>query len=676
MTRLVPVTLLVMLAASRVANAQGTTLPNGSSIVFDKLYIQEDEDSELDEPRVFPDSLWNYFNLAHCQCGKAQPDFDESKFGYLVLLQNPSTTPLTPDRALQFWVGSRCDTTDIRMRDAMCFQIEEEAINSINSISQANGFNVEIPVYEFMTPMQPMQSPAAPTANCTLTEQDSTLWAAAAIMDGSTLDYFVSETIKTDSRAPELPTNFRASGGDSAVEISWDAPLSTVDTYAYQALCARADNDMPGKATGRPERRYQTALGLCGLDESVDLGAGTALPPAEGEVPVTLPEGLQNLEPAFLCGEAFSATATGLRITGLENGVPYKVVLLTVDRFQNAAGTFFTRTVTPVPSIDFWEDIHDRGSTVEGGFCTVARGAGNRGQLAGVACLLATAWWVRRRRSRRSGAARALLLRSMGVVTGLVFALCVSRAYAGGYQPYWENIDPEGDEQKAPDDPSLVGWHAGIRVGPYVPDIDDQFGMSPGPYEQMFGGSRLLPMLDVDRILWTGFGQFGIGVSLGYMQKSARTFADGSDPSTPMRERAADRNTFRLIPTALSATYRFTALDDMYGIPVVPYIRGGLAYYVWWLSAEGSAVCKDGGMLPNCEKDPPRGGSLGYTGSVGIAIRAERIDPSTAMSMRQSGIQHAGVYAELSMAKVDGFGSATKLSVGDRTWFAGVNFEF
>jgi len=46
------------------------------------------------------------------------------------------------------------------------------------------------------------------------------------------------------------------------------------------------------------------------------------------------------------------------------------------------------------------------------------------------------------------------------------------------------------------------------------------------------------------------------------------------------------------------------------------------------------------------------------------------------MSMQQSGIQHAGIYAELSLAKVDGFGSDSKLSVGDRTWFAGVNFEF
>jgi hypothetical protein len=70
------------------------------------------------------------------------------------------------------------------------------------------------------------------------------------------------------------------------------------------------------------------------------------------------------------------------------------------------------------------------------------------------------------------------------------------------------------------------------------------------------------------------------------------------------------------------------------------------------------------------------GASLGLTGAIGLAIRAERIDASAALSMRQSGIQHAGIYGELSIAKVDGFGSDTKLSVGDRTWFAGVDFEF
>src|ERR1044071_10249915 len=50
------------------------------------------------------------------------------------------------------------------------------------------------------------------------------------------------------------------------------------------------------------------------------------------------------------------------------------------------------------------------------------------------------------------------------------------------------------------------------------------------------------------------------------------------------RARSADHNEFRLVPTELSATYRFTWLDDTYGVPVVPYARAGLGYYIWWIS--------------------------------------------------------------------------------------------
>jgi len=126
------------------------------------------------------------------------------------------------------------------------------------------------------------------------------------------------------------------------------------------------------------------------------------------------------------------------------------------------------------------------------------------------------------------------------------FALVPGRAHAGGYQPYWENSDlkPQDDEV-APNDPSLVRWHAGIRVGPYLPGIDSKLGLSPGPFAQMFKGARPMPMLDVDRILWTGFGQVGVGVSIGYMQwfraclrqtaASRRTIRACVRPPTPTR---------------------------------------------------------------------------------------------------------------------------------------------
>ena len=70
------------------------------------------------------------------------------------------------------------------------------------------------------------------------------------------------------------------------------------------------------------------------------------------------------------------------------------------------------------------------------------------------------------------------------------------------------------------------------------------------------------------------------------------------------------------------------------------------------------------------------GGLSGLVGTVGVQIRAERIDANAAQSMHESGLEHAGFYGELQAGWVNGFGKATKLSVGDTTWFAGVDFEF
>ena len=300
--------------------------------------------------------------------------------------------------------------------------------------------------------------------------------------------------------------------------------------------------------------------------------------------------------------------------------------------------------------------------------------------LLGTLGFLAVTWWGwgHRRRLVR-GIRRALSTRLVAYVAGgaAIVVHGASRADNGGYSSTWGERGWSFDEEPAAVD-GPVTWHAGIRFGPYTPDIDKQFGRATGPYEQMYGGYEILPIIDVDRILWTGFGQVGAGGSIGYMQKSAHSFEHGSDPEDPHRPRSpGSTNTFRLVPLALTASFRFTWLDDQYGIPLVPYIRGGLSYYAWWVSADADTVCKDGGTAPGCSKNEPAGASLGVQGSIGVAIRAERINDAFDMaSMRQSGIRHAGFYGELSLAKVDGFGSDTKLSVGGRTWFAGVDFEF
>ena len=204
----------------------------------------------------------------------------------------------------------------------------------------------------------------------------------------------------------------------------------------------------------------------------------------------------------------------------------------------------------------------------------------------------------------------------------LALALLASHP-AQAQTPYWENQSTTDETSTAvADQPARVSWHAGVRLGPYIPGIDKQLGLTPGPYKAMFGTSSnpnayaVLPMLDVDRVLWRGFGQLGVGVSGGYMSKSAHTFLEGcrserseSPESTARQEHVPPR-------AALAPTSSIDSRISMtqYGIPLVPYVRGGLSYYIWWVSTTNgdlSSVCADGTVKDMCParqatKEPAR----------------------------------------------------------------------
>jgi len=732
MTRLVPLTVLVVvLAVSGVANADKGTLPNSAVLSFDKLYIHEDGGS-FKEPSD-PDARRYYFNRAHCVCSKANAG-KETTFQYLMKLTNVTNT----HRPAELWVGTTCDAAAVP-DTKVCRKLTSPTLGDIDTVASTET-RLEFSLYDVIVGYNT-------GADCPTDETDKPVFLLVDTLAAGTFDYSLIKNIGqatgetvigVDTNPPPLPTDFSAEPSESGVVVSWTVPVSRAnDLYYYQALCSNADGSVT--RSNPPAPRYRTAFNLCQRASDDPVLVPYNVDGTTGSM-TSLPTGLMTLDPAYVCGET-SGTADSISIDGLTNGLPYNVVVVATDLHGNYSGAYFTSTITPQPATDIWEDLHDRGSKAEGGFCLLAETYGDDsflttalrafrddnlgGSASGrwltqayytslaklgvyvhgtkwlqlisavllmplVAVALLWHWltlpgmlvvvaagllWRRHHR----WIPRILATRPLRVATGLMIVLLgASHAHAGnGYQPYWEDNDPTKEEnQPLAGDPDLIKWHVGVRVGPYRPDIDKQFGMEPGPYEQMYKGIQVLPMLDVDRVLWTGFGQIAVGGSIGYTQKTGRSFVDGSLAGDPMRARSrGDRNAFRLIPLELTAAYRFTWLDDEYGIPVVPYIRGGLAYYAWFVSAKGDNVCKNGGDPP-CDLNKPRGGSAGLTGAIGLAIRAERIDASTAMSMRTSGLQHAGIYGELSIAKVDGFGSDTKLSVGDRTWFAGVDFEF
>lgn len=732
-----------------IAHAQSSsTLPGGATIQFNRLFLHENNSEELVLPEKTPDSLWKYFNRAHCVCSRpgsaTKSDYRETSFAYELLLQNQTTLIHRP---LEIWVGSSCD--DSVLRPMSCHRVDSAGISDIASIATTNGVKAEVPLFDLMNP----EPNADPSAACPERAVSATLWAIADGDSDGTLEYFASKSIETDLLPPPQPTKFTASGAEEAIDISWDPPSGdTADIEYYQALCATDSGD-PGR-TDPPTARYVTPRNLCGAEidfalSPADVGTAAAGGTDSGTAVSedNLIDGLKQLDPTYLCGESAGSTATSIRLEHLKNGEAYTVVLLAVDKFGNGRATYFTQKLTPQPVTDFWEDLHNKGSKTQGGFCLLAETYGDDSSLtnalrrfrdhtladsaagrwltsayyatlgkAGVivqgrpavraiaAIVLAPlvgaallwhvatlpgllagillVWWLGR--VAKPGA--AMRLRPHVVAAGVACAFAIvgpTRAHA--QSPYWDNALGTEDHSLS-DVPYDIRWHVGVRVGPYTPQIDEEPGLmknsdGEGPYRAMFGGYRLMPMLDIDRVLWTGIGQLGLGVSVGYMGKRAKAYAstvdpadpDATNPENPDRERSAgDITTFRLIPLEVSAVYRFSYLDDEFGIPLVPYVRGGLGYYVWWSTAPSG----DFSRTVMAADNKARGASAGLVGSVGLQIRAERIDSTAARSMRESGITHAGFYGEYSIGWVNGFGEATKLNVGDSTWFAGVDFEF
>lgn len=655
-----PASVAAAIALALIPSAAHAELPNGATITFDELKIKENS-STFAQPST-PEALRRYFNMAHCMCAKAGLGM-ETEVQYLVR----TTADTNTDKAVTFWVGTQCE--DETQRPMKC-----RSIGSLSSIDElvTTPQRVEFNVFDVL-----MGGATAPDQCTNDIDGERFIWPLVDTNGDAIPDYTTPISIGTsnalsvdtvDTEPPPLATNFVGASAERAIRLSWDAPATTTKIYGYQALCAKADGS-PALASPSTEALYTRVSDLCGLDGEAIVTTATELE-SDDEGAATIPPAMAALDPSYLCGETLSSSATGLLIEGLENDQPYSVILVAVDKAGNASAVSFDKTVTPRVAFDLWEDLHNRGSNVEGGFCLA--GSQSPGGTAGPLAL-ALGYLLVRRRRRASVLARVAPVTALAVVSlGVIGAPRV--ASAQGITPYWEEQQEE-DARVADED--LVKWHVGLRLGPYIPDIDKQFGMDPGPYAEMFGGYQILPVLDIDRILWTGFGQLGVGGSIGYMQKSAKAWASPTPGEDRMRS-SGDENTFRLFPIAATVVYRFTWLDDNYGIPVVPYVRGGLSYYIWWMRTNGktSTACWDGSDTPDCDADKALGATIGVQGSIGIAIRAERVDAAAATSMRAGGIQHAGFYGELSLAKVDGFGSEYKLSVGDATWFAGVNFEF
>lgn len=260
--------------------------------------------------------------------------------------------------------------------------------------------------------------------------------------------------------------------------------------------------------------------------------------------------------------------------------------------------------------------------------------------------------------------------------------------------------------------PSPQHFALEIKFGPYVPNIDASKGADGRtPFSDQFGdpadpkGARpsrgLISQVEFDYQFFNKFGSLGIGLSGGYYKTSGRAFSvvgnescvvkdDGNGnrayylPSDPNRNPAltydncisGDTNDFNMVPLALLAVYRFDVLDKKWRVPIIPYVKVGLAYYIWWFGNSGSFVSD---LVPPGQTDSVKaaGGSFGVVVNPGIAIDLSVLDPKAARAIDQEiGLNRVTAFVEMNGAFVDGFGRDNKLNLSDLSLSAGLGFEF
>ncbi|HOX46711.1 MAG TPA: fibronectin type III domain-containing protein [Myxococcota bacterium] len=409
--------------------------------------------------------------------------------------------------------------------------------------------------------------------------------------------------------------------------------------------------------------------------------------------------------------------ATSDTVTGLTNGTTYEVRAAAVDTSGNMGDYSEIFTGTPQPIEDGWEHYKSSGGTEPGGFCFVATAAYGSYDAELVLPLrqlrdevLATTptgqalvsgyyqfapRWARAIQGSplHRGVARAALLPAVGVALarglgpaewtllglGLLLAgwlVLRARRWLGrlarrAAAPLLA-LATLGAALAAPAPARAAEPVAQLqlRFGPYYPDVDNQGGLEGQPFKEIYGGgSEFLFEIDVDWEFWRPFGAFTLGGSAGFVQFLGKGLTADGQTST-------DTTVFNIIPLKLSLGYHFDVLSEKWSIPLVPYVYGGLCYYIWWVLDGVGDVAEWSDPAGGSSREA-MGGLWGLHWGIGLKVLLDFIDESAAANLEtEVGIVNTFLFAEYTMSWASNFGTDGHFDVGGDTFMAGLMMEF
>ena len=238
-----------------------------------------------------------------------------------------------------------------------------------------------------------------------------------------------------------------------------------------------------------------------------------------------------------------------------------------------------------------------------------------------------------------------------------------------------------------------------IKFGPYSPNIDATSGLTGTPFADLFPPDkgktrppgRLLSSVEFDyEFLHKRWGTLAVGHTAGYYRRTTQSLeyvtSNGNNmtPCTSGKNcvfSPGDSTALNIIPLSIEAVYRFDYFATRYHIPFVPYMKIGLAYYIWWIENGGGlfsiAHFDYTGSDGKQHSDSGYGGTFGFVMHPGGAFLLDVIDPSAARVMdAELGINHTYLFCEFSYAAINGFGAGGKMNLSDTTLNAGLSFQF
>ncbi|MEZ4271571.1 MAG: MXAN_2562 family outer membrane beta-barrel protein [Myxococcota bacterium] len=245
------------------------------------------------------------------------------------------------------------------------------------------------------------------------------------------------------------------------------------------------------------------------------------------------------------------------------------------------------------------------------------------------------------------------------------------------------------DESATANNPGLYcqpNWRIEMRFAPYQPRISKnaqarQFFKqvhASGLEDALISDHPVMTSFEVDYYLNRKFGLLGLVSRIGFWNVNgrARVCSDASSTCTP--EEAADPNlseagntpvSLGILPLSLGLVYRADFLKRYYRIPLVPHVKAGIDYHLWWARANGKiAKSTDGGKSG-------RGATWGYHAAIGLSFDLDWVDPSVRRSDESSYVNTA-LFAELQTNVGDGFGDSSKLNMSDTIVALGLALDF